>query len=429
MSAFERFVAREDRLSALLLALPEYEAPERLAARIQEAALSLSDAEKHRPVENSLFVPPDSLEQAVLRQAGILHAAQSARRRAILRQVAQEDDLSRLFGGPLSQETENWLRHAAQSETQNTPTPEDMPAPFWHRWRAIFTGRHSFALGWAFCLIMLGGLFLRLYNTLLPGPDTLENAVREATKTVVAEAENPGEANKTAPIPAPEAPSASEPLVAPPLSAAADAPAVHERSKAVTGALRKPSPSPARAFEPVPALEAQTQETQGMPDETKVAAALPASQDAARIEPSAVAPHLDTQRSAPAAAPAPPALESQQNAPSKKKDSQAAGLASPPELAQARSPTAMPQNPVDLVIRYPANAPQWQSLAATLRPPHAEQTFVWQLFAGDTKNAEVQALADFLRRTLPDGHTLSLRADPDLAAIETRLERQTLDTR
>jgi hypothetical protein len=415
MSAFERFISREDRLSAVLLALPEYEAPEHLAARIQEAALSLSDAEKHRPVENSLFVPPDSLEQAVLRQAGILHAAQSARRRAILRQVAEEDDLSRLFGGPLSRETENWLRQAAQSESQETPTPEKMPAPFWQQWRAILTGRHSFALGWAFCIVMLCGLFLRLYNTLLPGPETLENAVQEATKTVVAaEAANPGKANEPAPMPAPKTPSAAEPFVSPPLSAA-DAPAAHERSKAAVGALRNPSPSAARAVEAAPEREAQR-----MADETKVAAALPAPPDTARMEPAAAAPRLEAQR---------PAPESKQNAPAKKEDARAAGLISPPEVAQARSLPAMPQNPVDLSILYPANAPQWQSLAATLTLPQAGQTFVWRLCAGDTENAEVQALADFLRRTLPDGHTLSLRADPDLAAGETRLERQTLATK
>ncbi|MDR1646747.1 MAG: hypothetical protein LBR88_01750, partial [Zoogloeaceae bacterium] len=66
-----------------------------------------------------------------------------------------------------------------------------------------------------------------------------------------------------------------------------------------------------------------------------------------------------------------------------------------------------------------------EKIAAAMTPPPDGQTFVWQLFAGDPQNAQVQALADTLRHTLPDGHTLRLRADPDLAAIEARLERQT----
>jgi hypothetical protein len=76
-----------------------------------------------------------------------------------------------------------------------------------------------------------------------------------------------------------------------------------------------------------------------------------------------------------------------------------------------------------LVIHYPANAKQWLQIAPLLGNPQEGEQFVWRLFAGDTKNAEVQALADYLRHTLSNGHSLSLHTDPALAAADVRLER------
>lgn len=397
MRAFERFVAREDRLSAVLLSLPFHEAPAGLAARIRDAALS-AEAQRQQE-ENACFAPPDSLEEAVLRQAEALHAAQTDCRRAILRQAAQEEDLSRLFGGQLSQEAKDWLRQAARSELQDVPAP--LGASLWRQWRVKFAWRHPFALGWAFCLVLLCGLLLRVYVYDSPLSDKV------AFMPVMPEAAVPpsmAEINETAalaPVPGESLSAPKSPVLPPPPAAE---PAARSGTTAANARALESSP---------PAVRASRLTAAPVPPVGKAAI----SDEMV----AAVAPRMDMR---------PQSLESKRNAPLKKQEHPAAATLPPsPESEQDAHSAVLSQNQADLVILYPANATQWRKIAAILTPPHDRQTFVWQLFAGDPKTAEVRALADYLRRALPDGHTLSLRADSRLAAIEARLERQTLGTK
>jgi hypothetical protein len=105
----------------------------------------------------------------------------------------------------------------------------------------------------------------------------------------------------------------------------------------------------------------------------------------------------------------------------------APGLAAEAPSLAADAPGLPVQTPEDasLVIRHPAEAiTAWRQSVADLEPPLAGERFIWRLFAGDTENAEVQALADYLRHALPDGQTLSLHTDPALTTDAARLEQR-----
>jgi hypothetical protein len=441
MSAFERFAAREDRLSAVLAALPFHEAPRRLAARIREAALL---AEKERE-EDLPFLPPDSLREAVFREAATLHAAQADRRRAFLQEVAQGKDLETLLDGPLGKEAEDWLRRAASAETRGASGES-----FWQRWRVKFrAGRYSPALGWAFCFVMVCGLVLRGQSPLDPpwsgesapaqAEIMAEVAAQDAARTARADAMNPDAAMAPAPAPrsAPQSP-APEPLVSPPPAAEPEPgflppPAAKPGKRSGTVAsgiiLQKPSrPAPAATAE-----LARTARSQAPAPYRDV--------EAPDQRPEAPLPAPPPDASPPARAGA--VAQAASVLPSSASAREAAALLteSKERLAQTWSPESRPPSPefrrnapaaaslppaADVVISYPANSEQWRKIAAVLENSHAGKTFVWRLFAGDTDNADVRALADFLRHTLPDGHTLSLHLDPKLAAAEARLERRTL---
>jgi hypothetical protein len=435
MSAFEAFIAGKDRLSALLKTLPVYEAPETLAQKIQEAALALAVGKQRDFQENAGFAPPDSLQAVVLREADILHKAQAARRRAILQRVAAapEDDLGALFGGPISKEAENWLRQEADHAISEAPAPS-----FWSFWRfgrvrRAVGRRYPLALGWTFCLVMLCGLLLRLYDVPadVPAPG-LPGAAQDKEKPVpeIAQAEPqaepaeqeiaPAEPQAAAPMPEPAAWPAS-----PDLPAAAEANGEHALARRAEAESRKVSPM-ADAYLPEAApASAPEREVSGRHPGHPIAA-----DDGVVSSPETSMPRARKQDlaslSAPlpgAAAPKRPAVANALPSPAAKAADQAPATLAPDPTVSPRTSGSPLQDHASLVIFHAANARQRSRIAAILNAPRAGERFVWRLFAGDTNHAKVRALADDLRRALPEGDTLILSPDPALAAADARLER------
>jgi hypothetical protein len=393
MNAFERFIAGQDRLGALLKNLPRYEAPERLIDAIQTQAETL-EQQKRAFAENRVFAPPASLQEAVLREAQTLHAAQSARRRAVLRQVAREEDLTSLFGGPLDEKTQVWLRQEARAET---PPPAWQ---FWRQWNINTAGRRRLAFGWAFSLAMLCGLMLHYYlppSAPLPSADTAKTpappVLREPAPPVYAQADI---SKATEPVMQESAePESPQAYARADLPAAAESTNKKQRRAAL--ALRPPPASAPDALEAKESLPPQPAAVAAAP----LPAPLSSESRSAKMEAPA--------NRAPSAAVAPP--------PAAKPMSDARMSDT---LSQLSQKTAAPV----VSFLYPADAAQWKTLAETLKAnDHNNAPATWRLFAADPENAKVQALAAYLKKTLPNGQTLRLHTDSSLAAPDARLEK------
>jgi hypothetical protein len=475
MSALDRFIAGEDRLSALLRMLPFHEAPERLAAKVRESALA---AERQAEIRAVLrFAPPERLRENVIREAGMLHEAQAVRRSAVLRALAQGEDPERLFGGPLGKEARDWLRQEALraiSAPQAAPAPASSVWSFWRSWRFWGAGRpvgrrYPQALVWTFCFVMLCGLLLRLYDfpapilsgfglqgqvALAPGAAPQDEASQDEAPKAESTAAAPAFASEEAASLTPEA----EAWSTSPALPTAKAPSSERGAARYAGALsatqsatqQESAPPDIRILDAAPLHERESRSSILAERHARVApetgqakpAASPPHPGAARaisgddgvpptVSPTehAIASSSASNAQAPAPAPAstfpsPVARLETNKAATKKASRSVAGMA--PGLA-ADAPGLPAQTPEDasLVIRHPAEAiTAWRQSVADLEPPLAGERFIWRLFAGDTENAEVQTLADYLRHALPDGQTLSLHTDPALTADAARLEQR-----
>lgn len=103
----EAFVAGQGPLVDALRALPRFEPPARMAAGFQ-AMLARHAA---RPPG---FEPPARLESAVLGAIARQQAAQAARRRAVLDEIARGNDPATALDADLSPAARAWLRERAQ---------------------------------------------------------------------------------------------------------------------------------------------------------------------------------------------------------------------------------------------------------------------------------------------------------------------------
>lgn len=154
--AAERFVAGEDRLSALLRDLPRYEAPAGLAATVVAAARAVQArvaVETERDVARAsapapTFTAPPTLSSSVLGEAARLQAAQAARRDVVFDQVLQGKPAADVLGAQVGEATEAWLRTQA-AQLRDTPGPA-APAPLkptlsrW--WKSLGVAASAFAV-------------------------------------------------------------------------------------------------------------------------------------------------------------------------------------------------------------------------------------------------------------------------------------------
>ncbi|SPD42504.1 conserved protein of unknown function [Cupriavidus taiwanensis] len=123
--AAERFIAGEDRLSALLKALPPYPPPAALEAAVLAAARAAQHEAARRQAGAAAlpFAAPPALAAAVLEEAARLHAAQSARRDAVLARVAAGAAAEDVLGARLGPDAAAWLRAQAADSTRNPAQP------------------------------------------------------------------------------------------------------------------------------------------------------------------------------------------------------------------------------------------------------------------------------------------------------------------
>jgi hypothetical protein len=144
MTAIERFIAGEDRLSAVLGAVPFFDAPATLASWMNRTARSVED-ERAAAANPCVFEPSARLRDAVLQEAWALERAQTPRRQALRAALAREADIGKILGAPVAPATEAWLRDiwARQEKSPRAAAPPSPPArqrPWWKPGLAFGTG-------------------------------------------------------------------------------------------------------------------------------------------------------------------------------------------------------------------------------------------------------------------------------------------------
>ncbi|WP_454751743.1 hypothetical protein [Cupriavidus necator] len=142
MSAVDRFIDGEDRLSALLKRLPAYAPSDALEAAVRAAARTAQqEADRLRTSAAPLpFPAPPTLAAAVLQEAARVQAAQAARRDALLDRVAAGQPAADVLGAPVSAATRDWLAaqaqaNAAAQKAEQARTSHAVRARQW--WRSL----------------------------------------------------------------------------------------------------------------------------------------------------------------------------------------------------------------------------------------------------------------------------------------------------
>lgn len=209
-SSFERFLAGEDRLAALLRALPAFAPPASLeasflaSAHTAQASVGAASgrefAANNRSHENQSaqrpspsiplpqgereassgcavqgFEPPVSLETSFLKMAASIDAAQASRREAILAQIAKGDSPQAALGADLQPATAEWLQQRARPAT---PAKPGKPAR-----KPVLLGFSWFDLRLAALALILSAVGTRL--VLKHQPDTQQLAVQEAFRSAL----------------------------------------------------------------------------------------------------------------------------------------------------------------------------------------------------------------------------------------------------
>lgn len=274
--AAERFIAGEDRLSALLRDMPRFEAPPSLASAVATAAQAVQArmaAEAERDVARAsappaTFTAPPTLSDTVLREAARLQAAQATRRDVVFDQVLQGKPANSVLGAPVSASTEAWLRTQA-AQHREAPVAETPPAP--PVTRASTVSRWWKSLGVAATAFAVAGLATKIVLSQLddgtPMTASLSSNVIIADNGGAAPGGAPAQTQATAAAPvAPssqeartgEAPSTAAPEYAAPHGAPHAAPQAESARRPATPspvARKERVPTPAPALAPSPSAE------------------------------------------------------------------------------------------------------------------------------------------------------------------------------
>ncbi|MDR1227466.1 MAG: hypothetical protein LBK55_00350 [Azoarcus sp.] len=165
MNAVERFIAGEDRLSAVLGAAPFFDAPETLASWMNQTARAVENerAAKRDAVAAGMFEPPAHLCDAVLREAWALERAQAPRRQALRAELARGTSIEAALGAPVSPKAAAWLHGWARQE--EAPRAAPRPAPTRRRtwWKP------GLVFGASFSIALLAGLAVQFHWLSAPG--------------------------------------------------------------------------------------------------------------------------------------------------------------------------------------------------------------------------------------------------------------------
>ncbi|SOZ37493.1 hypothetical protein [Cupriavidus neocaledonicus] len=274
--AADRFIAGEDRLAALLKALPAYPVPATLEASVLAAARAAQQdaARQQRGAEALPFAAPPALAAAVLEEAARVQAAQAARRDAVLARVAAGAAAEDVLGVRLGPDAAAWLRAQAADSTRNAAPPSTMESST-HAARARRWWR---SLGLVAGVAAVAGLTTSIVLRQIDDGALMPVGTAEMAATEMA-APAPAPAVSTAPSPPlPEtATGAPSPRPAPPAAKAAPPAA---RPAPGTGATRSvprepalDSQAPAQASPAAPAIAAVPQ----APADVAIAEAAPSA--------------------------------------------------------------------------------------------------------------------------------------------------------
>ncbi|SOZ49520.1 hypothetical protein; putative transmembrane protein [Cupriavidus taiwanensis] len=373
MSAADRFIAGEDRLSALLKALPAYPPPPALEAAVLAAARAAQqDAGRHQAGAPDLpFAAPPALAAAVLEEAARLQAAQSARRDAVLARVAAGAAAEDVLGARLGPDAAAWLRAQAADSTRNAAQPSTME-PSTHAARVRRWWR---SLGLVASVAAVAGLTTSIVLRQIDDGALMPAGTAEIAATEMA---------APAPTPAPAASTAPSPTL--PETAAAPT------SKPAAPAARAAPP----AARPAPRAAPGTEATRNAPRE-------PAPDSEALAQASPAAPQAPADAAMAQAAPSAPAPAA----------SPAYALEAAPAMA-ARAPAAASA----LIVSTrddPAAIAARLGTAAPLR-----------LWAAEPDHVEIREWAQRLWQAMPAGQRppvpVAVQADPTLAPGQVRIE-------
>jgi hypothetical protein len=434
VNASNRFIDGEDRLSDVLKTLPFFDAPETLKSTVLHAAQEREKQYRHQPAA-PIFTPSEALKNAVLQEARAIERAQSGRREAVLKEIAQRKSVKDVLGAPVSAETESWLK-----QKTNITFPAK---PVIHK-SSFFTRRRlGFAL--TFSLAILSGVMLHYFysphfeenfevsyspsQTMQGKPrSVMEDETRARQHSVLAEPASSDlessrqqentELNHELLITTPpaivarekryndQAPQTVAPLPMAPLSSAVSSSVpIMESSSIVSPEMRNNADlAAAEASSPASVASSPAEIVeQRIVNDIDIVASECADTSAFNAKPSSPS------RMAPATAivPRQPAviipLDGQENA----------------RVEAGRDI----RSEFDITFTYPVDWFQWKQLAQGFaQSPQGDEPHQWQLKARAPDDDDVQRLADILRAELPSGATLKVIADDALPDHYVRLE-------
>lgn len=349
--AVERFIAGEDRLSALLREVPHFEPPANLATAVAAAARAVqarmaAEAERdavRRSAPPPTFAAPPTLSDSVLREAARLQAAQAARRDVVFEQLLQGKPADDVLGAPVSAPTAAWLRtHAAQHRDETASKAVAAPA---RRARAV--SRWWRSLGVAATAFAVAGLATKIVLSQLD----------DGTPTTASLSSNVVIADLAAPAAPAEPALASAPALA---GAPSTGPAHEARTEAAP-----PASAPARA---APPDEPVRRPTRPSPSARKAQDPSPSPSPSPSTPPDAAAESTSPAPAAPAApailAAPPPTASMQAQADAAPAPAPQAGAAAPQAPAVGTEARAR-RTPQSAFMAAPAPAPTESAAAST----------------------------------------------------------------
>ncbi|AQV93405.1 hypothetical protein BJN34_05795 [Cupriavidus necator] len=395
MSAADRFIAGEDRLSALLRALPAYAPSDALAASVHAAARAAQqEADLRRASAAGLpFPAPPTLAAAVLEEASRLQAAQAARRDAVLARVGSGEAAENILGAPVSPAASEWLQAQATASAQETARKAAQQAAQSRLTRAARARRWWRSLGLVASVAAVAGLTTSIVLRQIDDGALLPVTTSEMS------ASPPAPSTEPSPAPSPET-AAAAPANPPPPAA-----------KAVPPARREARRAPASEDKPRSSMPAE----RSAPREFIMDSQAPAQ---ASLAPSPAAPAIAAAQSAPAdavmaeAAPAPPPL------PAPAAQAGFARKAAPPAMA-ARAPAAVAASAVHAMTVSTQDDPAIMATRLGTGTP-------LRLWAAEPDNAEIREWAERLWQSMPAGQRppvpYAVQADRTLAPGQMRIE-------
>lgn len=433
--SFQSFLQGEDRLAALLRALPAYAPPASLERTFLAAARAAQrEVEQGRPAAAPAatdfgFAPPPSLEANFRKLAASVDAAQATRREALLGEIAQGKSPAEALGVDVRAETAAWLARRAQEQAASPPVSKPPPPRSW-------AFLHWKWLGLAASAAVVAAVATQVF--LPQGDPNTELAMREAFEA----ARLPAESVPQVAI-APAAPASAKPA-APGLQAEAAKRSVERAATAPQATMREALVAREAASEEARGAARATAEPKeslpGLPTESRQDAfSSPPAPPPRQAAPTAKA---DTELARSAADAAPPVVAAAPAAPAplERRSMAAAPVPAPALSERARESYAVASAPKPVeppaLARAPVPAkiaaPVTESLRATLgddpvviaaRLPVRDKGLTWALYAAQPDLPALRAWAERLRAqpALQGSAALLILRDPDLPPDALRI--------